>query len=118
MTRAEFEARLIAKAYQDKDFRHQLLKDPKGVLVRELAQLKGEIVFPAHFKVNVMEESDEQIYLVIPPQPQFDTDGLSEEQIREGGSHPSGGHYYVSMFMPGAPMDFGEPTPPAQEESL
>ena len=63
-TRKQLEAQLIARAMQDATFRQELLRDPKGVLAREL-----HIPIPAHITVQVVEESPTQVYLVLPRGP-------------------------------------------------
>src|SRR3712207_1493702 len=60
-TRKQLEAQLTARAMQDATFRQELLRDPKGVLARELQR-----PIPAHITVQVLEESPTTIYLVLP----------------------------------------------------
>ena len=62
-TRKEAEALLLAKAEADPSFRKQLLSDPKAAVSRELG-----VELPAELKINVVQESDRNIYLVLPPQ--------------------------------------------------
>lgn len=101
MNRAEFEAHLVDKAWRDEVFREELLRDPKAVVARELAQLReGDVLFPEHLKISVMQESEDQLYLVIPPLPK------REPEMGEGERPSSGGGYYVSLFMPGAQLKF------------
>ena len=62
-TRQQLEARLIDRALQDDAFRQELVRDPKGVVAREL----GMEQLPEHIQVQVLEESPSTVYLVLPP---------------------------------------------------
>ena len=57
----ELEERIILKALKDSTFREQLLKDPKGAIGQELG-----IVLPDHLSVKIVEEKENEVYLVIP----------------------------------------------------
>ena len=59
--RAEVERRLVERSLQDEDFRQRLLDDPKGTLEQELGTR-----LPEGFRVRVVEESAQTIYLVLP----------------------------------------------------
>jgi len=63
-TRQEFEADLIVKAWKDPKFREQLLRNPKRVLEQYLG-----IKLPADLQIKILEETERQLYLVIPPNP-------------------------------------------------
>lgn len=82
MHRNEFEAQIVAKAWKDAAFREALKKDPKGTVQKELSALKGgDIKLPDNIRVEVVEESADVMYLVIPNNPS-DTHGtLSDEQL-------------------------------------
>ena len=62
-TRQQLEAQLIDRAMKDETFRQELLRDPKGVVAREL----GMEQLPEHIQVQVLEESPTTVYLVLPP---------------------------------------------------
>ena len=62
---------IIAKAWSDADFKAKLLANPAETL-----QAEG-IEVPAGVKVNAVENTNEQFFLVIPNKP----DALSEEQL-------------------------------------
>lgn len=66
--------RIVSKAQADPGFRQQLLSDPHGALQAEL----GESV-PDGVKINVVEESPQEIYLVLPAAPGGGE--LSDEQL-------------------------------------
>lgn len=69
MTRRDFEARIVAQAWRDKNYKARLLKDPKAVLQEELTKLDPSIKLPADLRVAVHEESATQYHLVIPRNP-------------------------------------------------
>jgi hypothetical protein len=52
---------IMARAADDPQFRAQLKSDPKGTLERELG---GSM--PGDVRINVLEETPEQVYLVLP----------------------------------------------------
>ncbi len=64
-------AQIIAKAWADADFKSRLLANPSETL-----QAEG-IEVPAGVKVNAMENTSQQFFLVIPQPP----DKLSDEQL-------------------------------------
>ena len=61
-TRQQLEAKLIDRALQDDAFRQELVRDPKGIVERELGS-----AIPEHIQVQVLEESPTTVYLVLPP---------------------------------------------------
>ena len=93
MTRQQFEARIISKAWKDEAFRKRLLADPKAVMAEELASLHEKANLPDNVKVTVMEETADQIYLVLPMNPaDFHPDELTEEDllaVAGGASEPT-----------------------------
>ncbi len=64
MTRRDFEARLIAKAWKSPVFRRRLLEEPKRVFEEQLG-----VKLPADLEIKTFEETSEQLYLVLPPNP-------------------------------------------------
>ena len=93
MTRQQFEARIISKAWKDEAFRKRLLEDPKAVMAEELASLHEKANLPDNVKVTVVEETADQIYLVLPMNPaDFHPDELTEEDllaVAGGASEPT-----------------------------
>lgn len=77
-TRHEFESSLIAKAWQSDEFKQELISDPKAVYARELGQ-----EMPENLKIEVLEESADTVYLVLPRKPELPTvdEELSEEAL-------------------------------------
>ena len=62
--RQALEAKIIAKARQDDKFRRNLLKDPKGTLVKEF-----KIPVPDSIDLQVIEEKANKLFLVLPIDP-------------------------------------------------
>ena len=62
--RLELQRYLIAKSWDDEEFKQELLSNPKAVLSRELEQ-----DLPDNVKVQVIEGDADTIYLSIPPKP-------------------------------------------------
>jgi hypothetical protein len=60
-TRKQIEDILIRKAWEDAGFRQRLKSDPKAAIAKEFG-----IQFSDDFKIHVVEESDEEVYLVLP----------------------------------------------------
>jgi hypothetical protein len=60
-TRSEVERKLLQRSMEDEDFRRRLLEDPKGTFEQELGTR-----LPEGFRIRVVEESAQTIYLVLP----------------------------------------------------
>ena len=77
MTRADFESQLVAKAWQDENFKQELLSNPKAVFERETGKNPPEGV-----QVTVLEETPNHIYMVLPVKPAIEnSEELSEEAL-------------------------------------
>ena len=63
-SRQELEARLIAKAWRDPEFKERLLADPRSVMGQELGRQ-----LPPDLQVSVLEESPQTYYLLVPMKP-------------------------------------------------
>ncbi|MFN8535042.1 MAG: NHLP leader peptide family RiPP precursor [Dehalococcoidia bacterium] len=59
--RRSLEARIVAKASQDLEFRRELEADPKGAIARELG-----VTIPSSITVRIATENPNTIYLVLP----------------------------------------------------
>jgi len=59
--RQQFEQKLIEKAMKDESFRKQLIENPKDVIEAEFGRK-----IPEFFKINVIEEDAQTVYLVLP----------------------------------------------------
>ena len=75
-TRQALEAQLIERAMQDETFRQELVRDPKGVVARELG-----IRLPEHVTVQVLEESPTTVHLVLPQPPANAGVDLADEEL-------------------------------------
>lgn len=74
-TREEKLAPVIAKAWQDPKYLAELKRDPKGVMKKEFG-----VDLPPGLSLEVLEESPQRLYLVVPASPQ-NAGELSEEQL-------------------------------------
>jgi hypothetical protein len=77
MDHDEWEAKysqLIAKAWTDEAFKKRFLEDPATVLKEYGMEM------PSDMKVKVVEGTDEEVYLILPPRPSGE---LSEEDLRD-----------------------------------
>lgn len=63
--------RVIAKAWSDVEFKARLLANPAETLQAEGIEIQDGV------KVNAVENTNEQVYIVIPSKP----DELSDEQL-------------------------------------
>jgi predicted Zn-dependent protease len=63
-TRFEFERKLIERALEDETFKQELISNPQAVYARE----SGEEV-PKDIEIEVLEESGNKVYLVLPSNP-------------------------------------------------
>jgi Nitrile hydratase, alpha chain len=60
-TRSELEAKLVARAWADEGFRRRLRADPRAVVAEEIG-----VSVPDSIEIEVLEETPEKAYLVIP----------------------------------------------------
>jgi Nitrile hydratase, alpha chain len=96
-SRAEFEADLIAKAWQDDKFKQQLINNPKAAFEEKIGKKA-----PDNLKVTVLEETPTQLYFVLPVKPQLEaSEELSDEAldaVAGGGGFifaSQGGGYFI-----------------------
>ena len=76
--REKIEQHLIEKAMKDAGFRQQLLENTRETLEKELG-----FKLPDSVKINVLEESPEQFYLVLPGEVSDPaSEELSEEELK------------------------------------
>ena len=78
-SRRDFEAFIIAKSWEDPEFKAKLLKDPKSVV----EELSGEKL-PDNMKIEVIEETSNSVCLVLPKNPDDELDEAQLEQITGG----------------------------------
>jgi hypothetical protein len=60
-TRRDYEAKIVARAWSDESFREWLKTDPRAAI----AEASG-ITVPESIEIEVMEETPDKAYLVIP----------------------------------------------------
>jgi hypothetical protein len=61
-TRSDVEARVVARAQTDEGFRERLKADPRAAIAEETG-----VTMPESVRIEVLEETPEKAYLVIPP---------------------------------------------------
>ncbi len=70
------EAHMIAQAWKNPAYKQELLNNSKAVIEREFG-----VKLPAEVTVQVLEESPNKLYFVIPNRPQEADANLTEEQL-------------------------------------
>ncbi|WGV26496.1 NHLP leader peptide family RiPP precursor [Halotia branconii] len=90
-TRFELEQKLIQQSWEDESFKQELLTNPKTVFARELGQQ-----LPKDIEIEVLQETDNKVYLVLPTNPISDIKSeveLTEEALESvaGGVNLFGG---------------------------
>lgn len=81
LTRRDLEARIVARARADEEFRQRLMTDPRGAVVEETG-----ISVPESVQIQVVEETPETAYLVIPMNRTAVSD--AELELASGGNSP------------------------------
>ena len=74
--RNQLEAQLIERASRDRGFRQELMRDPRGLIGRELG-----LEIPPTVDIRVVEESTTASYLVLPPAPAASGQQLSDHDL-------------------------------------
>ena len=64
MTRRDLEAKIIANAWRDPEYRKRLEADPKAMVSEELKKVDPSIELPDSLKVNVHQEDADTFHLV------------------------------------------------------
>ena len=101
-TRKELEARIVARASRDDDFRARLRSDPNGAIGQELG-----VAIPAALSIAVHEETATTAHLVLPPSERLNERDLQTVAAGAPGDRLGGGEDYV----PNNPSPPGPPTP-------
>ena len=82
MKRHEFQNHIARKAWSDPDFKKRLLDNPRAVISEELSNIKEGVSIPEDVDVKVVEEKPDEIYMVLPVNPEQVTGkALSEEDL-------------------------------------
>ena len=76
LTREQLEGKLIARVWEDDEFRTKVTTNPNSTV----EDLLGEAL-PEGMNVVIAEESDKQMTIVIPPRPELES---GEEELSEG----------------------------------
>jgi hypothetical protein len=81
LTRQDLEAKIVARAWADEGFRRRLKTDPRGTVAEETG-----ISVPESVQIEVVEETPEKAYLVIP----MNRVAVSDEELElaSGGNSP------------------------------
>jgi hypothetical protein len=93
-TRAELEAQLAERAWQDDAFRAELLANPTAVIRRELQALG--ITLSEGVMVHLHEETSAVVHLVLPPDPAMDKEAELDDEALDlvaGGVTGEGMHF-------------------------
>src|SRR5687768_5967180 len=99
--RDQLDAHLVEKSLKDDKFRKRLLANPKAAL-EEVLKTK----IPANVKIEVLVETPDQFYIVMPPGIRASvTDELTDrelEQVAGGGSAISNVNYFTDGVCAGS----------------
>jgi hypothetical protein len=102
--RQDIETQIIVRALKDESFKQQLLSNP-DVAKAEIEKVLGQKV-PDGFKVQVLQEAENQAYLVIPAIP-ISTPGLSDQQLEAVASGSGFGFDKMTIQLEGVPPFVG-----------
>src|SRR5262245_36037096 len=77
LTRRDIEAKIVALAWQDDDFRRKFVADPKGQFEERLGTK-----LPASLKMTVHQENENSLHFVIPTKPKAAAE-LSDAELEK-----------------------------------
>ncbi|MGF1470873.1 MAG: NHLP leader peptide family RiPP precursor [Rubrobacteraceae bacterium] len=90
----EIRQRMMQRSLEDEEFRQRLLDDPRAVVEQEVGTS-----LPEGVEVRAVEESQDTVYLVVPPKPQGSAGSgdLSDKELEavSGGSWENMGTIYT-----------------------
>jgi hypothetical protein len=78
LTRKDIEAKIVALAWQDDDFRSKFVADPK----RQFEERLG-MTLPESLKMTAHQEDENSLHFVIPMRPQASIGELSDEDLEK-----------------------------------
>ena len=98
LTRSDIEAKIVALAWQDDEFRRKFVADPKGQFEERLGTK-----LPDSLKMTAHEENENSLHFVIPMKPQANLDELSDEELEKvaGGTDLYIGYTIVTVVSVG-----------------
>lgn len=76
--RQELERRLVSRASEDEAFRSLLLSDPRAAVKQELG-----VDLPANLRATVLEETPNELFLVLPLRPAVLKRRLGDDELSE-----------------------------------
>ncbi|MES2692198.1 MAG: NHLP leader peptide family RiPP precursor [Verrucomicrobiota bacterium] len=80
-TAKELSDYIVNKAARDDAFRQKLIANPNAAISTELAVAFPQVKIPAGVKINVVEQSADNVYIVLPPKPRAKSDELSDVEL-------------------------------------
>lgn len=83
VTRAEFEAGIVQKAWQDPEYKKRLLADPKKVVEEELGRYQPGAKMPENIQVHVHEETPNALHITLPVNPKDYANLSGDEWMNE-----------------------------------
>ena len=83
VTRSQFEAEIIAKAWQDPEYKKRLLATPKQVFEEEMQKIRPGAKLPGKMQIHVHEETPSVIHISLPANPQDFSGTLDDEYLDE-----------------------------------
>jgi len=78
-SRRDYEAKIVARAWADEGFRARLKSDPRAAVAEETG-----ITVPEPVQIEVLEETPDKAYLVIPT----NRTEISDEELSLSGGYP------------------------------
>ena len=81
LTREDLESQIISRALRDQDYRQRLIADPKTVIAEELTQTEGDTSISDEIDIEVLAETSNKRYLVLPASPTFEDESISDDEL-------------------------------------
>jgi hypothetical protein len=78
LTRRDVEAKIVALAWKDDDFRRKFVADPKAQFEEKLGTK-----LPPSLNITAHQEDENSLYFVIPAKPKANLDELSDEELEK-----------------------------------
>jgi|SRR5579871_1381956 len=97
LTRSDIEAKIVALAWRDDEFRRRFIADPKGQFEERIGQK-----LPSSLAISVHEENENDLHFVIPVKPRPNTGELSDDDLER----VTGGTGVIPLIIMGATVSF------------